>query len=202
MKKLTTLLLIAVFVFPALLLAESQELKITTYYPAPHGEYENVEADSITLHAKSGSTSGWVGGAIGEIKYSSDNDALFRFNGSAWVPLGGAEQSNIPTQIGKATSGTILYSEAVAHCLAYRNEGWRLPTLEELSRFALVTDPNVVDTSDAYYNARFWTATPSQHSWPLFYFVNLQRGTIGGIHIDPSVDPDPEYTKAYAVCVK
>ena len=49
MKKIFTLFLAALFISPAFLFADTtqKELKITTYYPAPKGEYKEVKTDKV-----------------------------------------------------------------------------------------------------------------------------------------------------------
>ena len=49
MKKLFAVFLVIFFIFPAFLSADQKEAKITTYYPAPYGEYEDLETTTLRV---------------------------------------------------------------------------------------------------------------------------------------------------------
>lgn len=87
-------------------------LTITTYYPSPYGVYNQLATNrlavgdtngsgsldaadqpnrdgDIRLKAQAGNPTAWPFGTTGQIAYSSANDSLYHYNGSAWVASGG-----------------------------------------------------------------------------------------------------------------
>ena len=69
--------------------AYAGKMELTTYYPAPNGEYKTLTADSVQLNAKTGDPSTWSAGTTGQVVYSDTKDLLYHYNGSVWVASGG-----------------------------------------------------------------------------------------------------------------
>ena len=193
MKNIVIFALTALFIAPALLFAEAQEMKITTYYPAPYGEYDNVKTDSITLPARSDDPfTDWGSGATGEIYYSSKYDGLYRFNGNNWVALEGSGAGGVPTQITDAfnipTSGGasgVTLAAAVSACRAL-GAGWHVPTVEELTLF--LGHSNVVDDDASNINDYdIWTITPAMGA----------AGTTNKSYVVMRLDPGYMTAKTY-----
>lgn len=99
----TLFYVLIVFVFgmaaPAVYAAK---VELTTYYPAPYGEYSQLKSKKlaagdnlpnrdgdIRLTPQTGDPSTWTAGTAGQIAYSSVDDALYHNNGTAWVATGG-----------------------------------------------------------------------------------------------------------------
>ena len=53
MKKAIAIALTAMFILPGALFAAQEEVKMTTYYPAPYGEYQEMEVQGDTSLASS-----------------------------------------------------------------------------------------------------------------------------------------------------
>lgn len=89
-----------------------ETLTITTYYPSPYGSYNELQTNKlavgdtngdsqmtsadlpsrngdIRLMPQSGDPAAWPAGNIGQLSYSSTEDAFYYYNGSAWVAQGG-----------------------------------------------------------------------------------------------------------------
>jgi len=98
--------LFAVFFFGTNAFAGKSEL--TTYYPTPYGEYGSLQAKRLSvgdangdgqlssadqanqdghlrLKPQDGYPQNWDAGQTGEFAYSSKKNALYHYNGSAWV---------------------------------------------------------------------------------------------------------------------
>ena len=102
--KFLTFLFFILF-FPPFLFAE--EITITTYYPSPYGVYNQLQTNrlavgytdaadqpnrdgDIRLKAQPGDpTTTWPAGTTGQFSYSSTQDSLYHYNGSAWVASSG-----------------------------------------------------------------------------------------------------------------
>ena len=84
--------------------AYAGKVELTTYYPAPVGEYNTLKAKRLTtgdnlpdedgdilLKARAGDPGTWPAtpANIGQFAYSAQDDALYHSNGSAWLPAGG-----------------------------------------------------------------------------------------------------------------
>jgi hypothetical protein len=89
--------------------AYAGKVELTTYYPAPYGEYEDIRAKRLAvgpatqaLPASQGNatfkpqtgdpsskTGAFASGSVGELAYSADNDAFYHYNGTSWVAQGG-----------------------------------------------------------------------------------------------------------------
>ena len=90
----------------------AEDVTITTYYPSPYGEYDQLGTNrlavgdtnndgtlnaadqpnrdgDIRLKAQAGNPTAWPGGTTGQFAYSSTQDSLYHYNGSAWVASGG-----------------------------------------------------------------------------------------------------------------
>ena len=80
-QKVIFLILLSILVLPSLSFAanEQEEVTLTTYYPAPYGNYTEIEAASITLNPQTGNPTGWSAGREGEFRYSNYNDAFFYY---------------------------------------------------------------------------------------------------------------------------
>ena len=80
------------------------KVELTTYYPAPVGEYNTLKAKQLTtgdnlpdrdgdilLKPQTGDPATWTANTnnIGQFAYSQSEDALYHSNGSAWLPAGG-----------------------------------------------------------------------------------------------------------------
>jgi len=106
------LLICAVLVFSAAIVFAEDAITITTYYPSPYGVYNQLGTNrlavgdtdgingldaadqpnrdgDIRLKAQAGNPTAWPAGTIGQFAYSSTNDSLYHYNGSAWVASGG-----------------------------------------------------------------------------------------------------------------
>ena len=84
MKKIIMFLSPALFIFPSLLFADSQEVKITTYYPAPYGEYEQIKLEEQS----SLPTASWANEGTLMYKGGTTNK-LYYSNGQKWVAQSG-----------------------------------------------------------------------------------------------------------------
>lgn len=104
MKKIAILTGLALLLLPGVFsYATEKKVTLTTYYPAPYGEYQEVKSDKIAvgsttqqpansgnvvLKAQSGDpatkTGDFFDGVDGEVAYSATNDNLYVYNGSAW----------------------------------------------------------------------------------------------------------------------
>lgn len=86
-------ILILVFAFPGY----AGKMELSTYYPSPAGEYEQLQAGTLStgtvqpavdghilLKPQTGNPSNWAAGRMGQFAYSVDQDALYHFNGSIW----------------------------------------------------------------------------------------------------------------------
>ena len=105
-------LVIFVFALFNLCFAADESITITTYYPSPYGEYNQLGSNKlavgdangngtldaadqpnrdgdIRLKAQSGDPAIWPSGTQGQFAYSSMNDTLYHHNGSTWVASGG-----------------------------------------------------------------------------------------------------------------
>jgi hypothetical protein len=89
--------------------AYAGKVELTTYYPAPYGEYEDIRTKrlavgpatqalpasqgNVTFTPQTGDpatkTGAFAGGSVGELAYSADNDAFYHYNGTSWVAQGG-----------------------------------------------------------------------------------------------------------------
>jgi hypothetical protein len=108
MRRIIIMMSIGLFLSLGLCFAEEESLTITTYYPSPYGSYNELQSNkvaigdtnddgqltaddqpstdgNIRLKPQSGSPDDWSSGEIGEIAYSSSEDALYHYNGSEWV---------------------------------------------------------------------------------------------------------------------
>ena len=98
-----TLILVASIVIGLdVLSAGADSLTMTTYYPAPSGNYAQIQTTrlsvgtanqpnrdgDIRLTAQAGDPTTWPVGAVGQVAYSSANDGIYYSNGSAWVGSG------------------------------------------------------------------------------------------------------------------
>jgi len=100
----TIIIIFTIFVFGSLCYAASKdEIVLTTYYPAPHGNYTELRSESIILSPQSGDPTTWADGNEGEFMYSDSKNAFFYFyddgTASGW--------RHIKEGTGGATVGTI-----------------------------------------------------------------------------------------------
>lgn len=95
------------------LFAQEESITITTYYPSPQGSYNELATNrlaigdtnnsggldaadqpnrdgDIRLKAQTGNPAAWPAGTTGQFSYSSIQDSLYHYNGSAWVASGAA----------------------------------------------------------------------------------------------------------------
>ena len=110
------LLMVLVLLVASICCAQDEEIEITTYYPAPYGDYISLQADSMAIGsgATSPSTDGTINfsiiddssgapnGTEGSIYYSGQDDEFKFHDGSAttpWKPFGGG---------GIATASSVL----------------------------------------------------------------------------------------------
>jgi hypothetical protein len=54
MKKLISVAIAGLFIFPAMLSAAQKEIKLTTYYPAPYGEYKAIRSQGACVGTNCG----------------------------------------------------------------------------------------------------------------------------------------------------
>lgn len=106
-------MLIGMFVFTSF--AYAGKVELTTYYPAPYGEYKNLNAtedasfattsggviigttepanlevdNTLTLRSVPGAVGDQMGGSEGALRYSATAKGFVYNNGSEWVPLHG-----------------------------------------------------------------------------------------------------------------
>lgn len=67
---------------------QPEEFVITTYYPSPYGSYNELEVyRSVTYKPVNKDT--LSSPKEGELVYNASDDALYLYNGSAWVAQGG-----------------------------------------------------------------------------------------------------------------
>jgi len=91
-----SIVFVLTWVFPSSVFAGQREL--STYYPSPSGEYEQLQASTLStgtvqpttdghlfLQPQAGDPAAWPAGNMGQFAYSSANDALYHYNGSIWV---------------------------------------------------------------------------------------------------------------------
>jgi len=102
MKKyaIFALIMFAVLILSNYSFGADEEITLTTYYPAPYGDYTNLETENLTtdrviFNAKAGDPANWDGagshtGAEGELVYSDTKDAFYHSNGSSWLASGGS----------------------------------------------------------------------------------------------------------------
>ena len=111
MRKIN-LVFIVVFGLFSLCFAAEESITITTYYPSPYGSYSQLATNrlavgdtdgdgslgagdqpnrdgDIRLKVQAGNPASWPSGTIGQVAYSSAQDSLYHYNGSAWVASGG-----------------------------------------------------------------------------------------------------------------
>lgn len=109
-------LLVSAFVAASSAYAGRAEL--TTYYPAPYGEYTELKSQRLAVGDTDGSGSldagdmpsrdgdirltpqadpvaDWPAGTPGQLAYSSVTDRLYHHNGAAWVPHGGTGSTGV-----------------------------------------------------------------------------------------------------------
>jgi hypothetical protein len=91
---------------------EGETIAITTYYPSPHGVYNELQSNKlavgdtngdglltaadqpnrngdIRLRPQPADPATWPAGEEGQFAYSSTQDALYHYNGSTWVAQAG-----------------------------------------------------------------------------------------------------------------
>ena len=97
MKLLTVLSVVLIFLaLPVLAFAEEvqkEEITLTTYYPAPYGDYTELTVDTLYLNPRTDTPTEWDttghSGAAGELAYAAGDGKLYYSNGSAWVAEAG-----------------------------------------------------------------------------------------------------------------
>ena len=98
MKLLIVLSVVLIFLaLPVLAFAEEEEQKeeitLTTYYPAPYGDYTDLTVDTLHLNPRTDTPTVWDAsghsGAPGELAYAEGDGKLYYSNGSTWVAAGG-----------------------------------------------------------------------------------------------------------------
>ena len=89
----------------------ADDITVTTYYPSPYGSYNELQINRLAVGDTNGKLNAWdqpnrdgdirfvaqrgdpaidwPAGTIGQFSYSSTRDALYHYNGSAWVASGG-----------------------------------------------------------------------------------------------------------------
>ena len=90
----------------------AEDITITTYYPSPYGSYNELATNrlavgdtngngsldaadqpnrdgDIRLKSQAGNPASWSAGTIGQFAYSSAQDSLYHYNGTAWAASGG-----------------------------------------------------------------------------------------------------------------
>ena len=98
MKLLIVLSVVLIFLaLPVLAFAEEEEQKeeitLTTYYPAPYGDYTDLTVDTLHLNPRTDTPTVWDAsghsGAPGELAYAEGDGKLYYSNGSVWVAEAG-----------------------------------------------------------------------------------------------------------------
>ena len=118
-KKLVLVGLLAIFcVCPAAVAEEAgtEEITLTTYYPAPYGEYD--ELTTSTLQVDGLATLGWLTAGTrpvasssneGAVYYDTDAKTIMFSNGSGWVSMGvGNISSSIAIRTGVVNNGATI----------------------------------------------------------------------------------------------
>jgi len=111
MRVILFLAIISILFIPTLAFSQatppSENVTLTTYYPAPYGEYKEVSAfklrlggapapqndGNVTFLPQTGNpdtkTGAFANGETGEVAYSSTKNAFYYYDGSKWAGLGG-----------------------------------------------------------------------------------------------------------------
>ena len=111
MRVILFLVIITILFIPTLAFSDatpsSESVTVTTYYPAPYGEYKEVSAyklrlggapapqnnGNVTFLPQAGDpdskTGAFTNGQTGEVAYSSTKNAFYYYDGSKWAGLGG-----------------------------------------------------------------------------------------------------------------
>lgn len=131
MYKIGLTLSLAFILVAAYAFAQEESFTITTYYPSPYGSYNALQTNrlavgdtnndgqltdadqpnrdgDIRLKPQSGDpTTSWAAGREGQFAYSSTNDELYHYNGSAWVAQGGGGIAviSLKCMVGSTTGG-------------------------------------------------------------------------------------------------
>jgi hypothetical protein len=72
--------------------AQQEEIVLTTYYPAPYGEYDKVQANELKLHPHNIPSS--AVGNEGNMYYDSDENQLKVSDGASYIDVG--SESGVP----------------------------------------------------------------------------------------------------------
>jgi len=154
-KPLMAFFLISFFLFilASNTLAE-EEITITTYYPSPYGQYNQLATNGlavgdangngsldvgdqpnrdgdIRIKAQTGDPSTWPAGTSGQISYSSFDNSLHFYDGSDWLVLGGGGGGGSYTAWGTtvcAAGWTAAYTGYVTTHFVYTASAYDDPT--------------------------------------------------------------------------
>jgi len=93
--KIILTVLLVIMIVPAALYAE-EKITLSTFYPAPYGDYDELTAIKLTIYDRMLYTpypddpSTWGAGEAGELVYSETEDKLYYYDStSTWNALGG-----------------------------------------------------------------------------------------------------------------
>ena len=134
MKLLIVLSVVLIFLaLPVLAFAEEEEQKeeitLTTYYPAPYGDYTDLTVDTLYLNPRNGVPADWDDGAPGDLAYAAGDGKLYYSNNdSAWVAEagGGGGGGCYVSYSGSCLTGFTNKGSAGGwgNCSAYKTSLW------------------------------------------------------------------------------
>ncbi|NQT00293.1 MAG: hypothetical protein HQ595_04330 [Candidatus Omnitrophica bacterium] len=94
--------------------AWAEQITMTTYYPAPHGVYQTLQADVVSLVPSAGPPAAAAAPTMGMVYFEDGGGGvpmgLYYYSGVAWVPGGGGGSSWIHD--GSLVAGGISISSA------------------------------------------------------------------------------------------